>query len=354
MEPSAIVQSPTAAPAATRFHWPALDGLRGIAVIAVILFHASSAITPNGFTGVDVFFGLSGFLITALLLREHHNLGRISLPQFYARRILRLFPALVLACLGVLALAFVSDNLDVGGPAVLAALFYVAHLWIYSGHEGWLLEHTWTLSLEEHFYLLWPGLVVGFLAPRRWRVLAVVAAVAALFVLASPWVLPDGIREAYARGTPMIYGSLAAIVWWRLRSSGFPKLMGWLGNVSLVGLVVLIFWPEPLPHLWLTGATSVPGILSVLLVVSTVVVPGSLVARGLDWSPLRWTGRRAYGLYLYHFPILSLMSHHVNTGLPSWADTAIGVVLSFVVAGASYRWVELPFLRRKARFSPAV
>src|SRR5690606_4623885 len=98
----------------TRFHWPALDGLRGIAVIAVILFHASSAITPNGFTGVDVFFGLSGFLITALLFREHQNLGRISLPQFYARRILRLFPALVLACLGVLALAFVSDNLDVG------------------------------------------------------------------------------------------------------------------------------------------------------------------------------------------------------------------------------------------------
>lgn len=342
----------TRGPQVSRFHWPALDGLRGVAVVAVILFHARSTLTPNGFSGVDVFFGLSGFLITALLLREHHLNRRISLRQFYVRRILRLYPALVVAGLGVMALAVVADNVAEGGPAVLAALFYVAHLWIYTGHDGWLLEHTWTLSLEEHYYLFWPSLVALLLAGRRWRWLGIALAIFALMLLATPWFLPEGIRAAYERGAPMIYGSLAAMVWWRVRDVKTRKWMGWVGTAALITLISLTFWPQTLSESWLTGVNSLPGVLSVVAVASFIMAPRGLGARCLDWSPLKWTGRRAYGLYLYHFPILSVLAHHIELGVPNWANAIIGVVLSFAVAAASYRWVELPFLRRKARFSP--
>ena len=317
-------------------------------MLAVIAFHALATVTPNGFAGVDVFFGLSGFLITSLLLREHEQHGRIHLGHFYLRRLLRLYPALVLAVAGVLLLGVVAGRLGDAVPAGLAALLYVAHLWIAAGHDAWLLDHTWTLSLEEHYYLAWPGLLVLLLATPARRVVGAVAAAALLVVVGTPLLLPDAVVGMYLRAAPMLWGTLAALAWWRWGRG--LRLPGLLPDVVLVALVVVVFWPSPLPHGVLTGLTSVPGWLAVLLVVALVSSTGGAAHTVLGSRVLGWTGRRAYGLYLYHFPILSVFRHQLDLGLDEGVRVILGVVLSVAVAGASYRFIELPFLRLKRRF----
>lgn len=334
------------------YHWPALDGLRGIAVLAVILFHAFPDWTPNGFTGVDVFFGLSGFLITALLLRERRLTGRISLRDFYVRRLLRLYPALVAAVAAVTLLAVLAGVLSEFWRSALAVLLYLAHIWIYTGHDAWLLEHTWTLSLEEHYYLVWPAVLMLLLAGRRRRWLGLILGLGIVVLLATPLLLPDGVRGAYERGMPMIWGSAAALTWHRWPRGNNSRAWGLLTNASVVALALLVFWPARIPISLMAGVASIPGVLAVVAVVGFVLQPSSLTARLLTWPGLRWTGRRAYGLYLYHFPIVSVLTHQVEAG-PDWARATLAVVLSGIVAAVSYRWIELPFLRMKHRFSPA-
>jgi peptidoglycan/LPS O-acetylase OafA/YrhL len=333
------------------FHWPGLDGLRGIAVVAVMLFHAYS-FTPNGYVGVDVFFGLSGFLITTLLLREHESTGRIHLPDFYMRRVLRLYPALVAAVLLVLVASLVGQALPETWPGMVAALFYVAHLWIYTGHEAPLLEHTWTLSLEEHFYLVWPALLGGFLSVRWTRVAAGVSLLALAALLVVRGLLPEGVQAAYQRATPMVYGCVASL-WW-MRSGRLRRAPAWLGAVTTSALLVLVgltFWPTPLPAMLMMGWSSLPGVLSVIVLLGLVAVPiqMSVAQRALRVTALRWVGKRAYGLYLYHFPVLSLLVHQVPVG-PNWARATTGLMVTIGLAAVSYRWLETPFLRLKSRF----
>lgn len=335
-----------------RFHWPALDGLRGIAVIAVIAFHGWSALTPNGYAGVDVFFALSGFLITALLLLEREQAGRVHFGAFYLRRLLRLYPALLVCVAGVVLLAILASGPSQAYSAAAAAVLYVAHLWIYSGHDAWLLEHTWTLSLEEHYYLAWPVLLVAALGLRRsWRPLAGALLVLTAVVAAIVLLLPAGALGAYVRGVPMLVGSAAALLWFaRLRGVRLHgSASGRIAVVVVVALVVMLFWPRQLPVTLMSGWASIPGLLSAALVVGFVVEPESRIARALGARWLRWTGRRAYGLYLYHFPILSIFQHHLPSGIPTAPLVLGGVLLTFVV---SDRYLELPFLRLKSRYRP--
>ncbi len=342
-------------PAPTRYHWPALDGLRGIAVLAVMAFHGWSVVSPNGYAGVDVYFALSGFLIRALLLLEREDTGRVHFGAFYLRRFLRLYPALLACVSGVVVLAVVADGPTQAYSAAAAAVLYVAHLWIYSGHDAWLLEHTWTPSLEEHYYLVWPVLLVGALRLRRsWRpfvpaVLVLTAVVAGMTLL-----LPTGALHAYVRGVPMLVGSAAAILWFtRLRETRVHgALSASLTALLLVSLVAMLFWPTVLPSSVMSGWTSLPGLLSTLIVVAFVLDADSTAARALGARWLRWTGRRAYGLYLYHFPILSLFQHHLPIDLPRAGTALGGVVVTVVVAAISYRYLELPFLRLKNRYRP--
>ncbi len=140
-------------------HMPGLDGLRGIAVLAVVLFHTALTWGTNGYVGVDIFFVLSGYLITRLLLAERRQTGTISLRRFYVRRVLRLYPALAVTCVAVLLLGLAAHRLSVIGPSVVASAFYYANWWLYTGHDMVLLDHTWTLSIEEHLYAIWPAVV---------------------------------------------------------------------------------------------------------------------------------------------------------------------------------------------------
>lgn len=340
-----------------RHIWAGLDGLRGIAVLAVLVFHGSVGLSLNGYVGVDVFFCLSGFLITTLLLQERDRTHGIDLRAFYVRRVLRLFPALVATVVGVLALgATIDDPGRVAGGA-LAATAYYANWWIYTGHSAPLLEHTWTLSLEEHFYLAWPILLVLMLSRSHARRLVGAGGVVLLLALMTlHWPASiDAVRDCYQRGTPIVWGCLLALglhgPWQRHGSSGAARLAGLAAAPALASLLVVMVMPHRLPERWMTGVTSIPGVLAVVVVAGVVLTPQSWGARALSWPVLTWVGRRSYGVYLYHFPIVSVFLHQVHHPAGENVRAVAGMAFSLAVAAASYRWIEQPFLRLKARIA---
>ena len=338
---------------------PALDGLRALAVAGVLLFHGGVSFLPGGFLGVDAFFVLSGFLITSLLLAEHASSGRIRLPAFWGRRARRLLPALLvmLAAVVVLGRALLAppDVALLRGDTV-AALGYVAN-WrmIYHG-EGYFaqtadpspLQHTWSLGIEEQFYLLWPLVVVLALRWRRGRALLLGLALlgTALSVLASVWwYRPDDIDRDYfgtdSRAQALLIGCALAVLLTRERS----RLR--LGGLALVALVVLAWlWTRTAgasPWLYHGGLTVAA--LSVAVVLAHVVLsPGSLTARALGLAPLVVLGRISYGVYLWHWPLFGFVNSQ-RTGLSGAALLGLRLGLTLAVAAASYALVELPVRR---------
>jgi peptidoglycan/LPS O-acetylase OafA/YrhL len=331
-------------------HWPALDGLRGIAAIAVLFFHAHLGFAVNGYVGVDVFFALSGFLITSILLREVRSRGRLRLTRFYVRRLLRLYPALLLTCALVVGIGLATGKLAEVGPGAAAALVYMGNWWMYTGHPALFLEHTWTLAIEEHFYAVWPLLLILLCSRRKvLRALGMTASLALLVVLFTPWPEPIGaVRGTYLRGFPIVWGSLLA--WFALgRSVRGQRALGWASGACLISLVVVLSVGRALPERWLTGPNSITAVLTVVVLAGVVLAPTSWTASVLADSRLRWAGTRSYGMYLYHFPLLQGLRHHVDIG-PLWARVVLGILLTLVVTELSYRWVESPFLRLKDRF----
>ncbi|WP_165399551.1 acyltransferase family protein [Janibacter limosus] len=339
----------TAGPSA-RTYWPGLDGLRGIAALAVIIFHAGLGPAVNGYVGVDVFFALSGFLITSLLLVEAQRHGRIRLLRFYTRRMLRLWPALVATCILVIAAAAATGQLSEAAPGTLAVLFYLGNWWMYTGRSAPLLDHTWTLAIEEHFYAVWPVLLIGLCSRRRaLRAFAVIAAVVGVALIFTPWPEPiTDVRGTYLRGFPIIWGSLLAWVVSRRREATSSRALGTIGNGALLVLLGVLLIPWTLPERWLTGPSSGTGILSLFVLAGIVLSPRSAAATLLAWPPLRWAGTRSYGLYLYHFPVLQVLRHHVQVG-PEWFRMVVGIMATIIIAEASFRWLEAPFLRLKDR-----
>ena len=337
-----------------RHIWAGLDGLRGIAVLAVLVFHASIGWSVNGYVGVDIFFCLSGFLITWLLLEEHSHSGRVDLRAFYVRRVLRLYPALVAAILGVLALGVAVGDPGRVAPGGVAALFYLANWWLYTGHHALLLEHTWTLSLEEHFYFVWPLLLTLIVArSRRWRTVGALGIVTLLVALLVPWSESiDAVRGSYLRGMPIVWGCLLALALHARRPGRPARLLASVAALpAIVVLLVVLAVPHRLPEVWLTGLRSIPGVLSVVVVSGVILAPRSWTARCLSWSPLTWMGRRSYGLYLYHFVILSVFLHQVPYPASETVRGLAGMAVSILVAAASYRWLEKPFLQLKDRIA---
>lgn len=341
--------------ATDRVRWPGLDGLRGLAAIVVVLFHAQLGFAVNGYVGVDVFFALSGFLITSILLTEIARHRTVRLRRFYVRRLLRLYPALVATCLLVAVVGVVGGNVSDTIPGVGAALLYVANWWQGLDRPMLFLEHTWTLAIEEHFYIAWPLLLIGLTSRRRWaQALAGLISVALLVALFTPWPEPiTPVRGTYLRGFAIVWGSLLAVVWHYRREWLRARLVGAAGTLAGVALTAVLLIPWVLPEAWLTGPNSITGVLALMVVAGCVAAPRSLGARWLSWGPLTWAGRRSYGLYLYHFPILSILRHHVDVG-PLEARMAIGIAVSVLVSWASFKWWETPFLDMKDRRSREV
>lgn len=334
-------------------HWPALDGLRGLAVVAVLSYHTFPKVSPNGFAGVDVFFVLSGFLITSLLLREFALTGEIALSHFYMRRILRLYPALLLAVCLVLGLAIMQGELPEALPGIASAVVYMSHVTMAFGVSSGLLAHTWTLSLEEHYYLVWPAVLLAVLRGAVWRWVGLVAL--AGLVMLVPGVLPSPMTQMYWRALAMMVGSLAAIILHRRPRLVCLRVWRPAGLIGLFCLAVVVLTPIELPQVLAQGPFGIPSLMSVIVILGFIGSPMSVGARILALAPLRWLGKRAYGLYLYHFPmVLSPLVPGVlsQAGIDARleVDLSLALVLTIIVSWASYRWVEEPFLRLKDRF----
>lgn len=381
-------------------HVPALDGIRAVAVAAVLAFHGGLWWATGGFLGVDAFFVLSGYLITALLLAEWtRSGGRIDLAAFWGRRVRRLLPALLLmvtaVAIGARALLPPEEVRLLRGDG-MAALFYVAN-WrmIFRGGDYFAetaapspLEHTWSLGIEEQFYLLWPLVLGAVLYRRRSRrssrrvparsrvrahlwwlvVLCCAGAVASTAALAATYSAEDPGRAYYGtdtRGAAILIGAaLAALL--ALRSAGHPGLHGesaapatplpvapgWrrvgLGGLAVAAAVATVWaathvsgTDEVLYHGGMAGIA-----LAVALVIAHVVmVPSGLSARLLSVPPLPALGRISYGVYLWHWPVF-IAANADRTGLDGLTLFTVRCLLTVGIASLSYVLVERPIQLR--------
>lgn len=337
--------------------WSSLDGVRALAVALVVATHFHLD-TPDGQIGVDVFFVLSGFLITSLLLRERTQTNTVSLSNFWKRRASRLFPALGCAISLALLLSLIATP-----PMRHATLAGLPYVFLYVGNLDkafggpqtlGLLVHTWSLAVEEQFYVLWPLLGVAWWcrSSHRSRTALVVAALAmadgAYFVVAlNRWGAPRAIFASDTHSMGLLAGSALAI--WLFRHGTLATLEGpkahrleGFGSLATLAIIVLaITQPIALSILLATAA-------AVILVATLVRVPQGILSRLFASTPLRWIGKRSYGIYLYHFPIAVVF---IQEGDPHGALRALSILAciatSVCIAAASYRWVESPFLRRK-------
>lgn len=358
----------SSAPRSRFSHVPALDGLRGLALLGVLLFHADGAL-PGGYLGVDLFFVLSGYLITALLVAEQRDTGRIDLYGFWGRRFRRLLPALLslIPAIAIYGKFFAApEELRSLRNEALASLAYLAN-WraIWSHKSYWELfaapsplEHTWSLSIEEQFYVVWP-LVAAWLLKRRgeralmWLsvALTLLSALAMLLVF-SP---ADSSRAYLGTDTRMgaiLAGAAFAIVWPPGRSleAARQKLLDLLGVVAaLVLAAAWCFLRGNSPWLyrggfWLTEA------LVLVLIACAVSGKGRIVARALSLRPLTWLGSISYGVYLWHWPVNVVLSaermHFSGLGLQ-----ALRFALTFAIAIVSYRYLEQPIRRHGFPFA---
>lgn len=361
---------------------PALDGVRALAIAAVVGFHASTTALPGGYVGVDVFFVLSGFLITALLLEERRATGTVRLGAFYARRALRLLPALAVMLAGAAAYAAARPGLPEVAtmPRDLIATTLYAGNWaqaLVPRYETRLLSHTWSLGVEEQFYLLWPVVLGGLLAavglrrpgtgcPRRYRVAAAVVAGGALASCVERWLMlkaeVPGPRISWGtdtRASAILAGCALALachggVLPRSRAGRqLVQAMGWVGLGWLAYMFVGPRYGIPAiaadPARNVVEGMTVVAVASVLLLVGIVAAPAGALARLCGLRPVAWVGRVSYGLYLFHFPIFLALTPE-STGWPAPVVQATRMALTLAVTVASWRLVEQPFLRMKRAF----
>ncbi len=370
---------------------PGLDGMRGLAVAAVMVYHANTSWLPGGFLGVEVFFVISGYLITLLLIGEHERSGRVSLHGFYVRRARRLLPALFTLLIGVTIYTalFRRDALGLLRGDVIAALFYVSNwyqIWVGQGYTAAgdfaPLRHLWSLAVEEQFYLVWPLVMIGLMRLGRRRLpelsqylflAAVLVSVAvAMLYYPGPIETCEATPDAYwqvagrclsktdvlylstpTRATGLLLGAALAMVWRpvalrRGAVRGRGRLLDVAAVVGLVGLgllcwflhIVTIDGADP----WLfRGGFFVTGIMT-LLVIAAVTHAGSRAGALLGNGVLLWIGTRSYGLYLYHWPIYQMFRRVAGRPL-SVVQFVLAVTLAVIVTEISYKFIESPIRR---------
>jgi peptidoglycan/LPS O-acetylase OafA/YrhL len=333
-------------------HVASFDGLRGIAVLLVIFFHATMGRFAGGFLGVDLFFALSGFLITSTLVDEYKSSGGISLGAFYARRVLRLMPALfaMLAVYVVIAI-FLAQHAAQHLTAAAFAAGYVMN-WVIAFNLGpaGFVAHTWSLGVEEQFYLLWPALLLLVLswAGRR----AAVGIGVMLLAVSTMWRVYLAAHGASWERTycgfdtgadAMFAGCVLALVDFSPEMLSFMCSSWYIPAALISGFCVVAAYGAHWMQFW---GMTVFGLCAAWLVRFLAISRGSLLDTVLEWTPLQFLGRISYGVYLWHLLILWLLLFaHLQDGLIILAI----LPLSVIVALLSYALIELPFLRLKAR-----
>ena len=388
---------------------PALDGLRTLAVVAVVLYHLNLTWAQGGLLGVTIFFVLSGYLITRLLLNEIAKTGRIDLKSFWIRRIRRLFPAVVTVVVVTCALCTVFNHvmLTKMRPDILPSLLFFNNWWQIMQDVSYFnalgdpspLTHFWSLAIEEQFYLIWPPLLFAMVSmhvskPNTRRVVLGLAAVSALAMMVLYNPATDPSRVYYGTDTrvfSLLLGAWMAFIPDRdlaparlVRHLGLDRLAGagkhdksksdtaeaattkpselarfWsspasidlMGVVGLVGLAAMVALTNGYTAFQYRGGTLLCSILT-LMVIAACVQPQGMVARALAAEPLVWIGKRSYSIYLWHYPLLLLMNPVANINDTPWWHYILQVLLVVAAAECSYRFIETPF--RKGAFGRTV
>ncbi|WP_266169836.1 acyltransferase family protein [Dyella subtropica] len=341
-----------------------IEGLRAVAILLVVAAHAGVPWLRGGFVGVDVFFVLSGFLITGLLVREIADSGRVDFVEFYLRRLRRLMPALIVMLLTVCVLAsqmlVPGDQWEQAGAAAMASVwlsnihFALARLDYFApGAESSLFLHTWSLGVEEQFYLFWPILLLAAFLGGGGKLMRLKAVLLIVFLISMAGCL--SLTQSVPQWTFYMMPfrawqfSVGALVWIFLQRQIGEEIVGprvsdsrvlywggWFGLAAIVG-AGLVFDPNTSYPDWkaLLPAFGAAGILSAGPNFSALSVP-----RMLSWRPLQLLGRVSYSWYLWHWPVLLLM--RTEPGSNFVIDSALGVLASLAIAIASYQWIENP------------
>ena len=345
---------------------PGVDGLRAVAVAAVVTYHIGASWLPGGFLGVDVFLVISGYLITSLLLAERRLTGGIDVVRFWIRRARRLLPALFVMIVVVLAYMVIFHHGEVARlrGATLASLGYVANWYFVFADQPYFDQfgrpsvflHLWSLAVEEQFYLLWPPIMAAGIAwfGRRRLLIGVLAGIAGSTILA--WALwkpfADPSRIYYGtdtRAVCLLAGVALAFVWpaSRLRplTERRPRIV--LEATGIAAVLVLALALTRLGELdealykggflWVALATAV--------VVAVAAHPSSLLGKALGVAPMVWIGLRSYGIYLWHWPIIMLTRPNDDIPLDGAPLALLQIGLTIGIAALSYKYIETPIRR---------
>ena len=358
-----------------------LDGIRAVAVAVVVLYHLDFSWMPGGFLGVEVFFVVSGYLITSLLLSEYESgladgKSTVSLRRFWARRARRLLPALGLLLLGVVgfvAAAFADELSDLWDQVAAAALYATNWLLIFQDQSYFetfgrpeALQHLWSLAIEEQFYLLWPIVFLGGMRWLRHRWFAAAIAIGVLASTAAMWLLYEPLEDPSriyygtdTRAAGLLLGALLAFAWrpWL----GIPRWCEpmtkqertWLvwtadivGPVALAGVVGWCLYLGEFDNRLYQGGFLLLAATTALLI-AAVAVPGTWFGRVMDWAPLRWLGVRSYAIYLWHWPVLVFTRPRFDVTLDGWQLHLVRIGATLVLSDLSYRFIEHPIRTRQ-------
>lgn len=344
---------------------PELDGMRGFAILLVMNFHAETTYFQGGFIGVDLFFVLSGFLITSLIINEYDSSSSLNLKNFYMRRLLRLGPALFLLLLvfSLLSIIFLStDKARSNLVDTIISLFYLSN-WAraFSIHPPDYLGHTWSLSIEEQFYILWPIALLTMLRTfkNRWAI-----AILAFVLAGSSWLLRIYLIHYGAsyerlyngldtRADALMIGSLLGIILSSNLLSDRTKniLSKWLeffsyfAVLALITITVNLVWTNPQLYYWVFFIVE---ILTATLIFNLIINKNSVLHKVLSMKWIVWVGSISYGLYLWHYPIYKTMQ---NLQYSPIEVLVYGSLATFMVSAGSFYILEKPILKWKNRYS---
>ena len=332
-------------------HQPALDGIRAIAVLAVMLFHLDSSLLPGGFAGVDVFFVLSGYLITSIIIAQHDH-GRFSLRTFYRRRVARIFPAslLVISCVLVVArIIYTAQDYSSTGAVAAAAVASLANMklmlqgnYFDLSPDAQPLLHFWSLSVEEQFYLLYPVILMWLLRKRAVLLTTMWAAFLASLGLC---VMVTGFKPTYAfyllptRAWELLAGALVAIhipIGSGKISMRTAHVCGFLGMCALVLTFATLGEGDDFP-----GYKALAPVVGTVCVIISVGATTSLPARFLSWTPMLQIGMLSYSLYLWHWPVYCFVDYWAFDQVAP-VRTVLKAVVVALCAVASYALCEKP------------
>ena len=335
---------------------------------AVVLYHLDASILPCGLLGVTIFFVLSGYLITGILIKEWNRTHTINLPHFWMNRVRRLVPAIVflLLVVTVLTALLAPDMLTRLREDIVAALFFFSNWWFIFQDLSYFeamgapspVNHFWSLAIEEQFYLILPPLLLLLFRTRVKRrtiqgglMVLIVLSALLMFLLYDP--AGDPSRVYYGTDTrvfSLLIGSLFAFIFPQARVLGHgprgltPRQrhwVDWCGTAAFVGIIVFMIVVNGYSPFLYSGGILLVSLLTAVVIVA-LVFPPSLMARVLSWQPLVWIGQRSYGIYLWHYPLLLLMNPRSFTGEIPWYVYLGEVAVIVAVAAFSYRFVENP------------